>query len=105
MFLFTQARWLCMTLCKAIATVAYISWPLGRSAFFMAEQPEGRGIKGAQGALEERVRNVITHIEGDGVISMHLPIDYIRVKPDFKGTVARDFLPLVFFMNPPHIEH
>jgi hypothetical protein len=40
--------------------------------------------------VEERVKFIIIHVERDGVISMHLPIDYIRVEPDFMVSFSDD---------------
>jgi hypothetical protein len=48
--------------------------------------------------VEERVKNIIIHVERDRVISMHLPIDYIRVKPDFKVSLSEDDM-LPFFIT------
>jgi hypothetical protein len=47
--------------------------------------------------VEERVKNIIIHVEWDGVISMHLPIDYIRAEPDFKVSLSEDDM-LPFFI-------
>jgi hypothetical protein len=43
---------------RAAITVALNSWPSGRSALFFvgANQPEGREIKGLQGATGDRVK-------------------------------------------------